>query len=81
MTPVDREVIEAANLHQQLRDVLIAAFPRASAQAIAAALYYELVSTIAMGTESKADALKLLDSWHETGREQIRTFGVGKPHP
>jgi hypothetical protein len=71
----------AMKLHGRLRAFLLQTMARESPATIASALWYELVSLAAAGSETEAEAAALLEAGARTARHQLRAFGVGHPHP
>lgn len=74
-------VARTVELHRLLRRVLTLTMGTESSLTVAGALMYELASLAACDADSEADAVTLIDAWAATAKRQIRTFGVGHPHP
>ena len=81
MPRTDAKTLEAAYLTERLRAVLKERFGHVPADLLATALAYELASLIASAAATKADAIAAVTAFADTGADQIRAFGVGRPHP
>lgn len=73
--------VEAAVIHDVLRQLLIETFPREHLDTLATALAYELASVVATTSPTHAEAVDVFTAFLDAGINQIRHFGVGKPHP
>jgi hypothetical protein len=71
----------SAELHEQLRQFLLAVMGQESPITIASALMYEVASLAASMSRSKAEADELVESLIDGAQAQIAAFGVGRPHP
>lgn len=80
MSPDDR-LVAVNELTIRLRRILQVHFGFVPADALATALTYELTSIIANAAATRADAIAAVTAFAETQVDQIRAFGVGKPHP
>jgi hypothetical protein len=80
---LDRSIAQRGlELHEEkLRPFLLASMAYENPIAIGLALLYEMVSIVAAGVETDAEAQELLDKLLALARNQIEEFGVGRPHP
>jgi len=77
----DPRTLAAAQLHDQLRTLLLRRFDQTPPDLLAAALSYELASVVAASAETVADAILLVQYFADVQVDQIRRLGVGHPHP
>jgi len=78
---VDERVAAASRTHDRLRALLLEHFAREPIDQLATALSYELTSLTATVAATEDDAINTLTALAAGQVWQVRTFGVGKPHP
>jgi hypothetical protein len=77
----DRSTAHVVDLQRHLRVFLLETMPFEAPDSIASALMYELVSITAAMADTEEQARALLGDWLANAEAQIKTFGVGRPHP
>ena len=79
--PYSPATVRAVELHERLRDWLIATMPQEAPDVIAFALMYEVTSIVATIAMTERDAITMIRRASAIAEEQIARFGVGAPHP
>lgn len=79
--PADPSVRDVVITHARLREFLLRNFALATPQVLASALAYELASIIGTYATDVGDATRAVDAFVGAMQDQIRHFGVGRPHP
>lgn len=77
----DRSTPHTVELQHRLRRFLFAEMPLEPPDSIVAAMMYELASITAAMSDTEEQARALLGDLLANAEQQIKTFGVGKPHP